>query len=94
VKDKANINDIVIESALSAIIDCEDSVAAVDAEDKIDVYRNWLGLMQGTLEASFEKDGQRQTRRMNPDRCFTDLHNKEYRLHGSFSVIDSKCWPP
>jgi malate synthase len=82
VKDKANINDIIIESALSAIIDCEDSVAAVDAEDKIDVYRNWLGLMQGTLEASFEKDGQTQTRRMNPDRCFTDLHNKEYRLHG------------
>lgn len=82
VKDKANINDIIIESALSAIIDCEDSVAAVDAEDKIDVYRNWLGLMQGTLEASFEKDGQTQTRRMNSDRCFTDLHNKEYRLHG------------
>lgn len=81
-KDKANINDIVIESALSTIIDCEDSVAAVDAEDKIEVYRNWLGLMQGTLEASFEKDGQRQTRRMNPDRIFTDLDNQEYRVHG------------
>lgn len=81
-KDKANINDIVIESALSTIIDCEDSVAAVDAEDKIEVYRNWLGLMQGTLEANFEKDGQIQTRRMNPDRCFTDLDNNEYRLHG------------
>ncbi|MGO3739537.1 MAG: malate synthase G [Marinomonas foliarum] len=82
VKDPANINDILVESALSTIMDCEDSVAAVDAEDKIDVYRNWLGLMQGTLEARFEKDGLMQTRRMNPDRIFTDLDNQEYRLHG------------
>ncbi|SBS27966.1 Malate synthase G [Marinomonas spartinae] len=81
-KDKANINDIIIESALSTIIDCEDSVAAVDAEDKIEVYRNWLGLMQGTLEATFEKDGQTQTRRMNPDRVYTDLEGNEYRLPG------------
>ncbi|WP_394183248.1 malate synthase G [Marinomonas posidonica] len=82
VKDKANINDILVESALSTIIDCEDSVAAVDTEDKIEVYRNWLGLMQGTLEASFKKDGEMQTRRMNPDKFFTDLDGQAYRLHG------------
>ncbi|BFM50984.1 malate synthase G [Marinomonas sp. THO17] len=81
-KDKANINDILVESALSTIIDCEDSVAAVDSEDKIEVYRNWLGLMQGTLEASFKKDGEMQTRRMNPDKFFTDLDGQAYRLHG------------
>ncbi|KZN12214.1 malate synthase G [Marinomonas sp. TW1] len=82
VKDKANINDILIESALSTIIDCEDSVAAVDTEDKIEVYRNWLGLMQGTLEASFKKDGDMQTRRLNPDKFFTDLDGQAYPLHG------------
>ena len=81
-KDKANINDILIESALSTIIDCEDSVAAVDTEDKIEVYRNWLGLMQGTLEASFKKDGEIHTRRMNPDKHFTDLDGQAYPLHG------------
>lgn len=80
--DKANIDDIIVESALTTIMDCEDSVAAVDAEDKLEVYRNWLGLMQGTLETRFEKNGEIHTRRMNPDRIFTDLNGETYRVSG------------
>lgn len=82
IKDKAHIDDILIESALTTIMDCEDSVAAVDAEDKLEVYQNWLGLMQGTLQTSFVKDGEIHTRRMNPDRIFSDLDGEEYRLSG------------
>jgi malate synthase len=82
ISDKANIDDILIESALTTIMDCEDSVAAVDAEDKLEVYQNWLGLMQGTLETSFEKDGETHTRRMNPDRIFSDLDGEVYRVSG------------
>lgn len=70
-RDQALLADVRLESALSAIMDCEDSVACVDAEDKVQAYANWLGLMRGDLEDRFEKAGQMMTRRLNPDREFT-----------------------
>ena len=80
-KDPAGLNDIIIESALTTIQDCEDSIAAVDAEDKVLAYRNWLGLMKGDLQDTFEKNGTKITRELNPDKVYQSK-NGEFKLPG------------
>ncbi|MEM9637940.1 MAG: malate synthase G, partial [Pseudomonadota bacterium] len=81
-RDQAGLADVVLESALSAIMDCEDSVACVDGEDKALAYRNWLGLMKGDLEETFEKNGAMMTRRLQGDRSYISPGGGEVVLKG------------
>ena len=86
--DKASISDVVVESALSTIVDNEDSVAAVDGEDKVKCYRNWLGLMKSDLTANMEKNNKKFIRKLNLDRNYISKDGKKISLHGRALLLN------
>jgi len=87
-QDKIKIHDIFLESAISTICDHEDSVAAVDSEDKVIGYRNWLGLMKGNLKVEFLKNGKKRLRKLNPDRNYISSKGKKFKLHGRSLLLN------
>jgi len=87
-QDKASIHDVFLESAITTIMDHEDSVAAVDAKDKVHGYKNWLGLMKGDLQYKGEKNGKKLTRKLNPDREYISPDGNKIKLHGRALMLN------
>ncbi len=92
--DPADIADVWLESAMTTIMDCEDSIAAVDAEDKVVVYRNWLGLMKGDLKEEVTKGGKTFIRKLNPDLHYDGAGWRDLRAARPLADAGAQCRPP